>query len=213
MQISVESNIKEITKTLDSKYRKQIPFAASQALNDVARSASIDNNKQTSGVFEGGATPHTKRSFKYKKTNKRELAAAVFVDPKTHKYMQFMVQGGTRFPENKAILTSTYKSKLNKYGNFTKGTMSRMLDDKTKFFKGVPKGQPDAGEGIWERYGRSKAYPSGRRIRKVGAYIDHAQYRPLFPFGTFTKDVVFSRNQGFVKEFRIRLAQAIRTAK
>ena len=51
MQISVESNIKEITKTLDSKYRKQIPFAASQALNDVARSASIDNNKQTSGVW------------------------------------------------------------------------------------------------------------------------------------------------------------------
>ena len=141
------------------------------------------------------------------------IAAAVFINPKTHEYMEFMVQGGTRFPERKAILTSTYKSKLNKYGNFTKGTMSRMLDDKTKFFKGVPKGQPDAGEGIWERYGRSKAYPSGRRIRKVGAYIDHAQYRPLFPFSKLTDGVVFSRDKGFNKAFSQRLADAIRTAR
>ena len=213
MQISVESNIKEITKTLDSKYRKQIPFAASRALNDVARSASIENNAKTAGVFKGGAVGHTKRSFKYKNTNKRDLAAEVFINPKTHKYMEFMVEGGTRFPENKAILTSTYKSKLNRYGNFTKATMSHMLDDKKKHFKGIPKGMPHAGEGIWERYGRSKNYPSGRRIRKVGAYIDQAQYRPLFPFGSFTEGVVFSRNQGFAKEFRIRLAQAISTAK
>lgn len=213
MQVVVKDNIAEITKNLDRKYRKQIPFAASRALNDVAKAARLENNKQTSAVFEGGAVGHTKRAFKYKTTNKRELAAVVFIDPKTHKYMEFMIAGGTRFPNNKAILTSTYKSKLNRYGNFTKGTMAQMLDDKTKFFKGVPKGQPNAGEGIWERYGRSKSYPSGRRIRKVGAYIDHAQYRPIFPFGTFTEGVVFSRDKGFAKAFRERLAQAISTAR
>jgi hypothetical protein len=213
MQISVKSNVKEIAKTLSRKYRKQIPFAASQALNDVARSASIENNKQTTNEFKGGATPYTKRAFKYKKTNKRELAAEVFIDPRTHKYMEFMIQGGTRFPNNKAILTSTYKSKLNKYGNFTKATLSRMLDDKSKFFKGVPKGQPYAGEGIWERYGRSKNYPNGRRIRKVGAYIEKAHYRPEFPFGSHTEGVVFSRNKGFGEAFRKRLDAAVRTAR
>jgi hypothetical protein len=213
MQIVVKDNIKEITKNLDRKYRRQIPFAASQALNDVAKAARLENNKQTKTVFEGGAVGHTTRSFKYKTTNKRELAAAVFIDPKTHKYMEFMVEGGTRFPNNKAILTSTYKSKLNRYGNFTKATMSHMLDDKKKHFKGIPKGMPHAGEGIWERYGRSKNYPSGRRIRKVGAYIDQAQYRPVFPFGKFTEGVVFSREKGFGQAFRERLANAIRTAK
>lgn len=211
MQITISDNMKEVAKTLDSKYKRQIPFAASQALNDIAFEARKESNLQTDKVFQGGATAFTKRAFRYKKSNKKNLTAEVFASD-DHDYMNFMVNGGTRFPNRRAIRVSTKHSKLNKYGNFTRATTQQMINNKAKYFTGVPKGMPGAGEGIWERYGR-KTKSGGQRIRMVGAFQDDAQYKPVFPFGKFTEGVVFSRNDGFAVKFRQRLDQAIKTAR
>ena len=162
-------------------------------------------------VFEGGATGFTKRAFRYKPSNKRNLSAEVFTSD-NHEYMKFMIEGGTRFPDKRAIRVSTKHSKLNKYGNFTRATVQKMINDKKKYFTGVPKGMPGAGAGVWERYGR-KTKSGGQKIRMVGVFQDNAQYRPLFPFGEFTEGVVFSRNDGFAIKFRQRLEEAIKTSK
>lgn len=213
MRIVVKDTLKELSRDLTNIQKKQIPFAASQALNqlayEIAKKVMPEKADQT---FEGGATAFTRKAFNYKKSTKRDLTAIVFINEAQNKYMQFMVQGGTRFPNKRAILVSTKQSKLNKYGNFPKGKVSQMLADKSKFFSGVPKGQSDKPAGIWERYGRGSR-AGGQRIRLVALYTQEAQYKPLFPFGTFGKNYVFSRNDGFAAKFRKNLERALASAR
>ena len=211
MQISVKSNVKEIAKTLSRKYRKQIPFAASQALNNVVKSAAEESNLQTGKVFKGGAVAHTKRAFKYKRSHKTRLFSEVFVGPQQD-YMAYQIEGGTRFPEGRAVRVPTHNTKLNTYGNSTRANQKAMINNKAKYFTGIPKGMPDAGAGIWERYGR-KTKKGGQRIRMVSAFQPKATYRPKFPFEKIVEGVVADPVKGFDTRFRKHLDAAVRTAR
>lgn len=213
MRISVKADLDALKKKLTYTQQQQIPFAASKTLNQLAfRISRQVMPKKADETFQGGATPFTRRGFKYTKSSKAKLYVDVFIDKAQDQYMRFMVQGGTRFPKKRAILVSTKSSKLNRYGNFPKGKIGEILGDKGKFFSGVPKGQPDKPAGIWERYGR-KGGKESQRIRLVALYTDSAEYKPIFPFGTFAEGVVFSRNDGFARQFRRNLIDAIRTAR
>ena len=217
IQINVKSNIADVSRGLSRVHRKQIPFAASRALNDVAFEAGPKGKvlaDKADKTFQGGATRFTQRGFKVKKSTKRDLTAIVFVDEAQAKYMRFQIRGGTRFPLRNALMISTDKTRLNRFGNITPATYKQMINNRTKYFKGVPKGKSGQNyEGIWERYGRNKRYPGGQRIRMVARYIDKAQYRPLFPFGETVEGVVFSQQSGIAVRFRKRLAEALRTAR
>jgi hypothetical protein len=214
MQINVKIDVDKATRYLNVVNKDQIPFAASKTLNDLAFNLSQKVLPQkTRETFEGGATPFTQKGFRYKRSSKRDLIATVFIDPVRAEYMKFMVQGGTRFPKRKAILVSTKQSKLNQYGNIPRGTMQQMINDKKKFFKGIPDGKTgEQYEGIWERYGR-QSKDGGQRIRMVAKYTGRAQYKPKFPMGTFTEGVVFSRADGFQAKFLANLQRAMTSAK
>ena len=119
MQIDIRSNIKEVTKYLTSVQKEQIPFAASRTLNELAfKLARQTMPDEADKTFEGGATPFTRKGFQYTKSTKRDLIASVFVNPNRAKYMQFMIAGGTRYPNKRAILVATENSKVNKYGKY-----------------------------------------------------------------------------------------------
>lgn len=214
MQINVKIDVDNATRFLNVVHKDQIPFAASKTLNDIAFNLSQKVLPQkTQETFEGGATPFTQKGFRYKRSTKRDLIATVFIDPARAEYMKFMVDGGTRFPKRRAILVATQNSKLNQYGNIPRGTLKQMIDDKKKFFHGVPKGRTgEQYEGIWERYGR-KSKGGGEKIRMVGKYTGKAQYKPKFPFGTFAEGVVFSRTDGFQSKFLLNLQRAMQSAK
>ena len=210
MQINIKSNIKQLTRSLNETQRKRIPFATSRALNDVAATAALGTlREKAERVFEGGATRYTKTGFRYNRSNKQNLTAEVFIDPSRADYMKFQIAGGTRFPKNKAILIPTRNTKLNKFGNIKRGTYNQIINNKQKYFSGVPKGLSGAhNEGIWERYGR-QTKRGGQRIRMVAKFIKDAGYQPLFPFAKTTEGVVFSRNDGVANRFRVRLREAL----
>ena len=215
MQINVSSNIQEVTRGLSAVQRKQIPFAASQALNDVAKKAAMrDLRDKANRTFQGGATRFTRSGFLYRRSNKKNLTAEVFIEPSRAKYMRFQIDGGTRLPERRKIMTPTTNTRLNKFGNIPRGTYSRLINDRKKYFSGIPNGlSGNSNLGIWERYGRTKRFPGGKRIRMVAKYIDRAEYRALFPFEETTQGVVFARQGGFANRFNKRLIAAIRSAK
>lgn len=214
MRIEVKSNIKELTQNLTRIQKEQIPFAASQTINQLAFEVSKKVlPKKTQEVFEGGATAFTQKAFNYQKSNKRTLMARVFIDERREKYMRFMIAGGTRTPTKRAILVATDNSKVNKFGNIPRGTVQQMIQDKTKFFKGIPKGREGQQyEGIWERYGRANK-AGGQRIRMVGRYTDEAQYKPLFMFAEYAKNIVFARQGGFNERFKANLERALANAR
>ena len=211
--------MKRLSRNLNSMQKTQLPFVMSKTINDVAF-ATIDRNnssglkQKAKDTFEGGATPFTVGGFRYRKSTKKNLTAYVFIESAREKYMHFQIKGCTRQPNNKTILVPTKNIKLNKYGNLTKATRSKLFDDKKKFFEGIPKGLTgDNNRGIWERYGRNKANPSGQRIRMVANYVGQAQYRPKFPFKKTVEDVVFGQKRGIGKSFEKNLKQALKTMK
>ena len=195
----MKSNIKEVARKLETKYRKQIPYATARALTDVAQHAQKEANRQTTKKFEGGATAWTRRSFAYRRANKRNLEAQTYLRD-DHEYMVKQIKGGTRYPKRRAIMAPARGTRLNKYGNITRGKQQQMITNKDKYFS-----QNDA---IYERYGRG-----GSKVRKVANYIKRASYRAKFPFYEIVQGIVGSRTVGFKARFNKRLAEAIRTAK
>jgi hypothetical protein len=219
MDLKLSADFKKLSKGLNSMQRTQLPFVISKTINEVAF-ATIDRNnpegvkQKAKDTFEGGATPFTVGGFRFRKSTKKNLTAYVFVESAREKYMKFQIKGGTRQPHNKTILVPTKNIKLNKFGNLTRATRNKLFDDKKKFFEGIPKGLTgENNRGIWERYGRNKANPSGQRIRMVANYVGQAQYRPKFPFKKTVEGVVFGQKRGIGRTFEKNLKLALKTMK
>ena len=207
MRISVEADFSKLQKNLTAIEKQDVPYVASLALNDLAFNtqrkvmpAAADRK------FKGGATNYTKRGFVYEKANKRKLYVDLYIADAQKYYLEFMIAGGTRFPQKKYVLVPGQNARLDKRGNFRKGQIQKILADKQKYFQGTPKGQSEKPNGIWERYGRGNK-KGGQRIRLVALYADDATYRPIFPFGQIANSVVFSRKNGFGVLFRQRMAK------
>lgn len=196
MEVSIRDNIREVMRSLSSMEKKQVPFAASQAINDVAFGLA---RKQLPGemdaTFQGGATAYTKRAFKYTRSNKRDLRARVFSQ---YDYMKLMVNGGQRLPKGRSIFIASDNIKRNKYGNVTRGQMQKMINDDSKYFS--------ANDKMYERYGRNKS-----QTRLAGVYKQSVTYKKTLPLQTIGERYVRSRGIGFPARFNERLAQALRT--
>ena len=126
MKIDIKDNIKEVTKQLNRVQKKQIPFATSNALNDVAFMARKELRKQAGKKFEN-PIPFTLNGFQVVKSKKSSLTSIVFVESKRYEYMKFEIYGGTRMPKARAIVVPTSKMKVNKYGNMSKNKIKTLL--------------------------------------------------------------------------------------
>ena len=219
MKISIKDNIKEVTKQLSRVQKNQIPFAAMLTINELAKDLSKKGGTGVIGKATGkkfkkksgtGATKFTKRNFFYKQATKQSLTATVYWDDRNADYMKFMVFGGTRFPAKRALAIPTKHANkhLNSFGNFRKGAINTLLSDKSKYFKGTPKGSRFDSEGVWERYGR-KTKKGGQKIRMLVAFEKEAKYKSLFPFEKIATSYVASKKHGFEPKFGKHLAKAL----
>ena len=218
MQISVKADVKQLTKSLTRIQRKQIPFATSKALNNVA----FDVRKSLQDGLEthlDRPTPYTKRGVQVEKSTKNKLVAEVGFRSKTFgngqgsvtqaEYMERQIKGGLRTPKGSAIPVPIVKNlKLNKYGSITRNKINNALGNENKFFSGKPKGAKSkgTGEGIWERYG-GKRNP---KIKMIISWNNHTDYQARYPFKNIAMRSV--RNN-FRKRFDNALQQALSTAR
>lgn len=207
--------IKITTKGYERKMtaleKKQVPFAVSKTLNELARGlATKELRGEANKTFEGGATAYSKGAFRYAKSTKRKLSATVYVDLKTREYMKYQIDGGKRTPQKKKIFVPSNNIKKNKYGNLTRGKRNKIFTDKTKYFQGSPNGKSGtANEGVWERYGPKR----GKKIRMVGRFVKSAKYKKKLPFKKIIVDRVNNNANGFDFLFKRNLIMALRTAK
>ena len=181
MAIVIKNNIDEVTKKLNSLERKQIPFAASLALNKVAYQANTAIKKQARYQLHN-PTNWTIAGFLYDKSNKRNLEVLLYAAGATsgrkgrlrdrNKYLIYQVEGGTRLPEGRAIIVPTKHTNLNKHGNIPRATLKKFQNRK-KYFSGKPRGRNnESNAGIYERVGRD-----GRKtIKKVASFVKYAKY-------------------------------------
>lgn len=203
MDIRIEHNVKEAVRLMSVKQNKQVPFAASMAINMTADDVAQEVTKQMDRYLDR-PTPFTKKAFltnagkfKGKRATKNRLAATIIPGAAQARYLSWAIFGGTRNTgKAKNVIPST-TSRLNKYGNLP--GKRKGLTTKPGHFEAEIGGV----HGVWQRYKNGK-------ISLVALLNDKATYRPQFPIFKIASQVT---SKMFGRNFDKAMRQAMRTAK
>lgn len=190
MTFSVSIDLEPIRKQLNNLERKQIPFATSQALNDVAYGAVQEVKRQAPTKLDR-PTPYTLKGFRYRKSTKRDLVSSVFIDSNRYKYLRYQIEGGTRNNSGKGTAVPV-NIKLNKYGNIP-GRRKGIIKKKSQFIGNV-RGKP----AIWER--------SKKGLKLLAVIKTHVTYKKRLPFNNIVRQYV---ERTFRSKFDVRIKNAL----
>ena len=170
MQMSLQSNLRDVERDLSDAARRQLPFATSLALNATAEEIQKNETRRLDKALDR-PTPFTKKAYALRRSTKRRLEARVFVKTIQARYLEKQEEGGTRQAPRRAIVLPQ-KARVNKYGNLPRGAVKRQLAN-PKVFSGKPKGNGRT-PGIYKR--------QGRKLVKLMSYTARAKYEPRLAF-------------------------------
>ena len=203
MDIGIEHNVKEAVRLMSVKQNKQVPFAASMAINFTADDVAQEVTRQMDRYLDR-PTPFTKKAFvnnagrfKGKRATKRRLEAIIIAGTAQARYLSWAIFGGTRNTGANKNLIPSWTANLNKYGNIP--GKRKGVANKPKHFEAEINGV----RGIWQRLSTSE-------LRLVALVNDKATYKPLFPIFKIAKQIT---RKNFSKNFDKAMKQAMRTAK
>ncbi len=196
MRISIQSNLKKLTKNLNNIQKKQIPFATAKALTATAIEARAAAKKAMVSKLDR-PTPWTVRGVLYEKATKHNLKSAVYIKDDRARYLKWQISGGTRKARNKALLIPG-NIKLNKYGNLPRNRVAKLRAKDNVF-----SGKVDGVGGIYQRYKR-------KAPKLLVSFEKQVKYGVKYPFGKIVKGSV---RRNFEKNFSNALAQALKTAR
>jgi len=193
MEISIKDDLKQLSKTLNRVQRKQIPFATSQAINDVAFMAQKEL-KSEAQIKLHNPTPFTLRGFRVNKATKATMSGMVYVHPIVAAYLVKQIEGGTSGPTAVPV-----NIKLNKYGNIP--NRRKGIVKTAKQFIGTYKGT----YGVWETTKKG----GGGSIKLLAAYHDKVVYKKIFDFYKIVNGVVrYNFNRQLEKRVKVAIANA-----
>ena len=195
MRIDIKSNIKEVTKGMSSMQKKQIPFAAANAINTTLFELKKEMAKQTVKKLDN-PTPFTQRGFLVDKAKKTKLFGLLFAKEEVAKYLHYQIEGGTR-SSGKKFAIPTSNAKLNRYGNIPnkKGGVVKGKKQKILKIKGMT--------GVYETH-------KDRTLKLIVAFKNSATYKAKFPFYIIAKKFTEAK---FDKNFAKALTRALKTAR
>jgi len=208
MQISVKSNINEVLKGMNDIAKQQAPYAASLAINDICDEIKGGWYKETVGKLDR-PTPFTRNAFGVQYSRKTNLVGVVFTKDIQEKYLIFSEEGGSRTPKSVANVIPR-GVRVNEFGNMPNKAVSRMLNDRSRYFSGIPKGWEGATPGVWRRMGTLGKSRGRGALRLEVAYVGTAHYGKRTDYQGVADRLVARR---FEKNFTARLEKAIATAK
>lgn len=183
---------------MDAVKRKQVPFAASRALNDAmldkgkgARQAEVEALEK----YIDRPTRFTKQGFKVTRSTKRNLTAIIEIPQDRWKYMQYHVRGGVE-PGTHAVPVNV---STNRYGSI--GNVRKHANKSGAFVRTI-----NGVGGIWQRIGGKKS----KRLKLLVRFHKSAKYHKRYPFGEATRKAV---RRAFPAFFEKRFREAMRTAR
>lgn len=201
MKIDIRNNLADVERGLSDFARKQLPFAASLAINRALTDVQDNSVKRLRRVIDR-PTPFTLRAFVIKRASKGRLSGSVFARPVQRDYLRLLETGGTREPDGKAILVPG-KIRLNKFGNIPRKGTARAAGRAGAF---VGKAGRRDRAGVWQRIGKGR----GRSLRLLVGFEDKARYAPRLGFGDVAQKTAQAR---LPKHLGDALARAIKTAR
>ena len=103
MVTTIITGLDDLKRNLSDLAQRQVPFAASRALNNLAFIANEAIKEEMNKTFGGGATAFTLRAFRIEKANKTNLSSAVILRDDApeggtsyYKALHHLFTGGTR---------------------------------------------------------------------------------------------------------------------
>lgn len=199
LNVSITVDTRNLGKKFTALERKQIPFAASLTLNDVAFDARKNEQKRMVKDLDR-PTPFTVRGVQVKKASKRRLESRVLIEKKRARYLKYQIHGGTRRPKGRALVIPGRAVRLNKYGNVPG---FRKFAGREKAKANVNTVQFDSGLG-----GLLKTTARTSQVRAI--YVSQARYRKRL---RFYEPIIKTVRARFPIHFKRRMRQAVRTAR
>lgn len=168
MQISVRSNIKEVTRNLSKLEKKYVPNATRNAINDTLFGLRDEFSKEMKSVFDVPVSFTTsKKAWYIEKAQKNKLQGVLHLKRAQAKYLQYQIAGGPQKPEGgkrKAIPVPQEKYRA-KHGGLKRNW--KAILDRPQYFSGTVKKLRGGGEsrpGIYLRKGKRKWSKSEKRM-------------------------------------------------
>ncbi len=153
--ISVKTNLDQVTRKLSALAYDQLPFATAQALTQLARDVQAGERLAMQRQLDR-PTPFTLRGVRIIPARKGQPWATVYVQDITARYLEPYERGGLNVLNGRALLKPIAQG-LNQYGNIPKGTLARLTGGRAQASKLVQ----------WAARGGVAPRPKGRRSRSV----------------------------------------------
>jgi hypothetical protein len=211
IEISVQSNIKEVSSRLDSFQRQQLPYATSRALTRTVFQLRTDVPES---MRKDMAAPvrYTVGAARYKGATKANLRASVYIDKGRLKYLQHPESGIDREPKTFGyVMIPVGLERLNGSGRVLSSRLARTyratLLSKEDYFEATIRNTT----GIWQRVGAIG--PKGgrpRNIRLAVLYLPRTEYQKTWDFYS-----PLAKRAGSVFSYELKqsVALALATAK
>lgn len=201
MNVSVRSNIDEITGWMNRVSRQQLPFATSVALNDTAfdvRRQIVDRTMPRAFKLKNKRFPSA--AMRVRKSTKRKLRAGVY-DRLGREYLVTQATGGIKRPRGRHIAVPQGVRRTST-GKISKANRPRQMLNKPRHFIAT---MPSGKSGIWKRKGKSRL-----PISLEYAFVTQARIPKRL---RFYEDAQRTIRRRFPRRFKAAFAKAKRTAK
>ncbi|MDE2098675.1 MAG: hypothetical protein KGL39_15580 [Patescibacteria group bacterium] len=177
LEISVTSNIRAISKSLNDLAYRELPFATARALTELAREIQAAERTGMASVFDR-PKPFTLNSVRVFGASKDTLTAGVFVMDKAADYLNPFESNGQHFIASgrpAGELLAPVQAPKDAYGNLRRGFVARNARRKDTF-TGIVNTQQGPINGLWQRIVRYETVDrsgakhlannlTGRRVR------------------------------------------------
>ena len=205
LDISVRFDVKALNKQLDALASKQLPFAAAQAINVVAKKLQAAEQENMKKVLDK-PTPFTLNSVSIKLANKTSQTAMVFVKDIAAAYLLPYEVGGQNKLNSRALIKPVGQ-KVNQYGNLPRTTVKRLASKKNVF---VGKVKTSVGEvdGVWQRTKAVRGRKAGLKL--LVKFQDAHEARQRLGYQDLACKLV---GPSFKRELGAALARAVASAK
>lgn len=161
--ISIRSNVKEITKSLSALAYKQVKFATAQALTALAKEVQADEIQNIASTFKK-PRPFTQKSVGVQGARKDTLTAVVFVRDIAAKYLAPYEGGGNHvMPGTSKAILNPKKIRLDQYGQLPRKVLNR-LKARRDVFIGPVKSKSGTVNGVWQRIPAKRKQPAHLKL-------------------------------------------------
>lgn len=214
IEISVESNIKDVERWLDGVQRKQLPFATSVALNKTAQDVQKSLVSSMS-VFDRPKSV-TLRGVYMKRSDKRKLVAEVGLKSRTtnappvSQYLEANVEGGERLDKRSEILLRNAgilpagmqtrpgpDAKLDAWGNMSRGQIVKIISYFRAFGSIAASGRGKAGGTQSAKLNRSTRKPREQKLFATPSGIYERRGKMVLGLVTFIQPQHYRRRYDF----------------